>query len=140
MYIIEILKSLLFHFTRLCFIFIVLIIIMYVLKSLLITQINTFCIIGSRQMLLESNQNVEQITLLHQFLHHSRHTINKFTYSMFQMQCIILQFYHNCFCKGHHMYFVSSFIVTISLCIFNICTIYKIYSEYLFFFFFFSFP
>ena len=44
-----------FHFTSLCLMFIVHIIIMCVLKSLLITQTNTFCIIGSWQMLLESN-------------------------------------------------------------------------------------
>ena len=48
-----------FHFTILCMMFIVLIIIMYVLKSLLITQTNTFCIIGSWQMLLEKQLECE---------------------------------------------------------------------------------
>ena len=51
-----------------------------------------FLLIGSGQMLLESNYNGEHKTLLHQLLHNSMHNFNKMTYSMFLMYGIIYNF------------------------------------------------
>ena len=63
----------------------------------------------------------------------SEHVLKGSSIFWIKFNNLIHKLLHDSFCKGHRMYFVSSFIVTISLCIFNICIIYKIYSEDLFF-------